>query len=259
MRIAKLRIKIITLTLLPILGVLSLNTNAEVAQPQAVVETWACSYNPGKDIGDVMSARDYYVKQAEKAGITLGPAYMWSLLKGDVDFDLLWLAPHASFAAFAAAADAEAAADELLDVTARFDSAITCLPRVGNLQAMFQNESLGDGEPSASVVSSSACQLKPGIGALHMQDLGDHIAGVLGGIGSNAPNAVYAMSSMTGGPTTPEFVLFTVNESLTSYANFTGTLSGSAEGQRLGRHFNMVAECNLAMWTTQQVIEGPEA
>ena len=48
-------------------GVVSIGVNAEEAQPPGVIETWTCSYNPGKDIDDVLAARDYYVKQAARS------------------------------------------------------------------------------------------------------------------------------------------------------------------------------------------------
>ena len=254
MKIANLPTRIFTLLLLPLFGGLGANTFAQEAAPPAVVETWACSYEPGKSVKDVMAARDYYLKQADKAGLTLGPAYMWTLLKGDVDFDLLWLAPHENFMAFAASADAEAAAPEIADVQARFDAAIKCKPRLSTIMPMFQREGAGDGGAEANVISTNACQLMPGVGADEIGDLGLHINGVLGAMGDNTPSAVYAMASMTGGQNTPEFVLFTVNESLTSYGTFMGAIGADPNGQMLGRHFNMMGDCNLAMWTSQQVI-----
>ena len=78
------------------------------------------------------------------------------------------------------------------------------------------------------------------------------------GQGENAPNSVYALSPTTGGQNTPELVLFTVNDSLTSYGEFMGGMFGSEAGQALGRHLNAVADCNLALWVGQQVIAAPE-
>jgi len=256
-RITILPIQALTFLTLPFLIALSFSASAEEAQPPAVVETWACSYNPGKDIDDLMNARDYYVKQADKAGLSIGPAYLWSLLKGDVGFDTLWLAPHANFAAFAAAADAEAASSDMAGVEERFDQVATCTARIGTIQSVFQREGADDGD-SSSIVSASACSLKPGVGASDLEDLNGHIAGVLGDMGDNAPNLVFALSPTTGGRNTPELVLFTVNDSLTTYANFTGSLFGSEAGQSLGRHLNNVADCNLALWTSEQVIAAPE-
>jgi hypothetical protein len=255
MKLTNIPTKLLTLLLLPLCcGIFSISAFAQEAAPPAVVETWACSYEPGKSVQDVMAARDYYLKQADKAGLTLGPAYMWTLLKGDVDFDLVWLAPHANFMAFAASADAESAAPEIVDVQARFDAVIKCKPRLSTLMPMFQREGAGDSESGTNIISTNACQLTPGVGADQIDDLGKHINGVLGAMADNTPSAVYAMAAMTGGQNTPDFVLFTVNDSLTSYGNFIGAVGADPEGQMLGRHFNMMGDCNLAMWTSQQVI-----
>jgi len=258
LKITKQLTPILVQLTLPILIVASFSASAEEAQPPAVVETWTCSYNPGQDVDDLMAARDYYVRQAAKAGLSLGPAYMWSLVKGDVGFDLLWLAPHQNFAAFAAAVDAESAASEVADVQARFDQVATCTARIGTIQTVFQREGADNVGDGSTIISSSACSLKPGVEPADVEDLRGHISGVLGGIGDRAPNSVYTISPTTGGPNTPELVLFTVNDSMTSYANFTGSLFGTEEGQSLGRHFRAVADCSLALWTGQQVIAPPE-
>ena len=61
--------------------VFSTSTIADHHAPAAsspVLEAWECSYNPGKNLGDLMSARDYLVKQADKANIALKPLFVWS-------------------------------------------------------------------------------------------------------------------------------------------------------------------------------------
>lgn len=263
MKTTKLLKRALIFLTLPLLGLLffSASASAEEAQPPGAIETWTCSYNSGKDIDDLLGARDYYVKQAAKAGLSLGPAYLWSLFKGDVGFDTLWLEPHENFAAFAAAADAEAASSDMTGVQARFDQVATCTPRMGTIQPVFQREGTGDagddGDGNA-IVSASACRLKPGVGPADLADLNRHIAGVLGEMGDNAPNVVYALSPTTGGQNTPDLVLFTVNDNLTSYANFTGALFGSEAGESLGRHLRNVADCNQALWISQRVIDAPE-
>jgi hypothetical protein len=222
-----------------------------------VVETWACSYNPDQDIDDLLSARDYYVRQAERAGVSIGPAFLWSLFKGDVGFDILWLAPHQNLAAFASSVEAEAAASELADVQARFDQVGECRAQMGVVQPVFQREGAGD-DDETTLISSNACRLKRGVGPAHIQDLRLHIAGVLEGLGDTAPNSVWTITPTTGGQNTPELVLFAVHASPASYADFVANLFGSEAGQRLGRHLNLVADCNLALWTGQQVIATPE-
>ena len=57
------------------------NADSHAPPPPGVMETYACMFNPGKDMDDLMAARDYYVKQAEKAGIKLGDEFVWTPIK----------------------------------------------------------------------------------------------------------------------------------------------------------------------------------
>ena len=91
---------------------------ADAPPPPLMAETWGCSYKPGKDIDDLLKARDNLLKQAEKAGIDLPPSYMWSLIKGNVSYDTVWLNVHQNLGAFGANSDAWAASglgEEVLD------------------------------------------------------------------------------------------------------------------------------------------------
>ncbi len=230
---------------------------AEEAQPPAIVEAWTCSYNDGKGYSDLMGARDYLVRQAGRAGLPVGPAYTWSLYKGDPGFDFVWLSPHANMGAFAAAADAGAGEEALAGVGERFDAVARCTAGFGAIRQVFEREG-AEPDGDTTLVSASGCRLRQGVGAADIADLSGHIADVMTGLGNNAPNAAYAISPVTGGPTSPDLVLFTVNNNMTAYANFVGSLFGSEEGASLGRHFNAVADCSLALWTGQQVIEAPE-
>lgn len=237
-------------------GVVSTGVNAEEAQPPGVLETWTCSYNAGKDIDDVLAARDYYVKQAAKAGVDIGPTYLWSLIKGDLPFDVVWLAPHQNLAAYAAAADAQAAADELSDVGARFNSAVTCTPRMGNTRSVFQREVPDRGDAPA-IVTAFACGLRHAVAAVDIADLEGHIADVLGGMEDNAPSAVFSLTPTTGGANTSDWLLFSVFDNMTSWASFVGGLSGSDAGQQLVRHFGAVVDCDQAIWSSQRTIAPP--
>ncbi len=237
-------------------GVVSFGVNAEEAQPPGVLETWTCSYNAGKDIDDVLAARDYYVKQAAKAGVDIGPTYLWSLIKGDLPFDIVWLAPHQNLGAYAALSDAQAAAPELSDVTARFYSAATCTPRLGTTRFVFQREVPDRGDATA-IVTAFACGVREGVTPVGITDLEGHIAGVLGGMEDNAPSAVFSLTPTTGGANTPDWLLFSVFDSMTSWANFVGGLFSSDAGQQLVRHFNAVADCDQAIWSSQRTIAPP--
>ena len=62
------------------------------------------------------------------------------------------------------------------------------------------------------------------------------------------------INPITGGG--PDYVLFTVNDNTSAYTNFVTQMTGSPEGQSLGRHVNTVADCQLSLWTGEQVVGG---
>ena len=79
--------------------VFSTSTIAGHHAPEAspgVLEAWECSYNTGKDLADLMSARDFLVKQADKDNITLEPSFVWSQYKGDAPIDFVWFTAHSN-------------------------------------------------------------------------------------------------------------------------------------------------------------------
>lgn len=242
---------------LPILATVSFGVNAAEAPPAPVMEAYTCNFNDGKDMEDLMAARDYYVKQADKAGIKLGASYLLSLFKGSLPFDLVWMTPHDSLAAFAAATEAEAGSDDMAGVPARFDLVVDCTPNLNALTPVFEREgSAPDGEPS--LVSAFACNTNHGVGPVDVQDLRNHIADVVGGLGDKAPSLMFTLSPITQGPTSADVIMFTVNDSLSAWADFTTAVRSSPGGPVLGRHFASVVDCNLALWNAQQVIAPAE-
>ncbi len=227
-------------------------------EPPAVAELYACSYKDGKDMGDLMSARDYLLKQADKAEIKLGPSFLWTLIKGGVGFDLLWLDAHESFDAFAKQYDAAAGSEAMASVPARFNTVVDCSAGLATIATVHEREDYTPDPNGSAIVSALACNWKPNAGMSASGDLLSHIAGTVGGLGKDAPGAMYAMTPRTAGPNTPDIVLFTVNQSMSSYAKFNAALRSSDQGPALGRHLDQVADCNLAIWNGRQVIAGPE-
>lgn len=223
--------------------------------PPAILEAFLCNYNDGKDTDDLMSARDFYLKQAEKAGLTLPPAYVWSLIKGGGQYEVLWFNVHENLKAYGAATDAYAAAD-MAAADERFDTVASCISNIATVNQFFEREVEPEEGDDTVVVSSSACQFRHGVGAAQVPDLMDHIAGVLGEMGDNTPTGAFMANPITGGgPVQVDRFLFNVNDDMSSWTNFIAGLVNSKAGQRLGRHYNMVFNCTASLWAAQQVVE----
>lgn len=246
---------ILVLVTLPVLALVSTSSNAAEPPPAPVMESFACSYNPGKDMDDLLAARDYFVKQADKAGVPLRNSYVWSLFKGSAGIDFVWLTPHDSLAAYAAGVEANAA-NPLPGVDARFDAVATCETNLANLAPVYQGEGpTSDGAPA--FVSAFSCNAKPGVGPNQMQDLRNHIAGVVGTLGDDAPRFMFSSTPITSGANSPDVRLFAVNDSISDWVKFTTAVGNSEGGPQLLRHFQMVLECGQALFTSQQVVSVP--
>ena len=257
MKITKQLKRLSVLATLPILTAVSIGANAAEVPPAPVMEAYTCNFNPGKDMDDLMAARDNFVKQTDKAGIKLGGSYLFSLFKGNLPFELVWMNPHDSLAAFAAATEEQAASSAVVDALARFETVVDCTANLNNVTPVFnRDDAAPDGEPG--FVSAYACNTHPGIGPVEVQDLRNHIAREMGGLGDNAPEFMFTMNPITSGPTSADVILFAVNDSVSSWVNFTTAIQSSPGGPNLGRHFQAVAECELALWNTQRVIAPTE-
>jgi hypothetical protein len=239
-----------------ILSTLGANSYADSHMPPpppGVLEVFACNYNAGKGASDLMAARDFYVKQADKAGIKLGPAYVWTLIKGDAPNALLWFAAHDNLAAFGAAADGP----QFPAAQARFDSVATCdATNIASYAPMFQREAAGETDNDGAMVASYACNFKHGVGPAHVSDLVRHVGGVMGGMGDNAPDSSLIVAPITGGPNTADRYIFNVFDNMTAWTKFVGALNSSAQGGQLVRHFEMLFDCDASLWAAQQVIGG---
>jgi hypothetical protein len=224
--------------------------HAPAASP-GVLEAWECSYNPGKDLADLMSARDYLVKQADKNNITLEPSFVWSQYKGDAPIDFVWFTAHSNLRAFGAAADRDAASGSS-DVQDRFDAVANCTAGMGTVTPVIAPAAPSENNQGV-LVSSSSCDLRHGASASDMKDLMRHAGQVLGGMGSNAPSGAYVIEPTTGSNGADRYI-FQTHANVTAWTNFIGALSGSPTGQELIRHRNKILDCDNSLWNGQMVV-----
>lgn len=231
-------------------------SDGHLPAPPPILETWACTYKDGKDMDDLMSARDYMLKQADKAGLTPPAAYVWSLFKGGVPVDYVWFNIYPNLEAWTRGVMEGGAAEEMDDVGERFDATSNCQTNIATMNVVHSKESDGDGN-DVEMVNSFACRLKHGVDATDVADLRRHMAGVFGSMDS-APNFTATATPMTGGPQTPDIHLFSVYDNPADWSTFVGELVASAEGQMLIRHFGTTLDCDRTLWGARQVVEGPD-
>ena len=221
-----------------------------------VREVFVCDYLDGKDLADVMSARDFYLKQAKKAGIEAPESFVWTPYKASVDFDLLWFSNYDSMASFAAQADAGAASPEMTAVQARFDTVVKCDSSLGMRNVIFDGGELAVTPPA--IITSNACNLQHGVSRDNLEDLWDHVRQVLGGKDEYKNGIFYSFTPVTTSARTPDLFLYGVSDTVTDWASKRGAFAGSEDGPALARHFEATLDCNNSLWFGQPVIPPQE-
>jgi hypothetical protein len=223
-----------------------------------VLETFFCNYNPGKDRDDLDAAKNYYLKQAEKAGITPPDTFLWTHTNGAAPWDILWHNVHESLVAFGAADDAGAASAEMAGVGARFDSVGTCTSGLATVSAVIPPPEGSNATPDGGTLATYACNLQPGSGPDALPDLVSHIARVNKGMGDAGLEAAFQILPMATSPQTPDVVLVAGAGSSTAWATNITTLNTTPAGQSLLRHFNAVVDCSLNLWRSEQIVGGDD-
>ena len=120
MKLTSLLPALLLATLLSLTG-LQAAADGHEPPPQVVLETFLCNYLDGKDRGDLDSATEYYLKQAERNGVETPNAYLWTKIKG-TGADIAWHNVHDNLDAFAARVDDVEANQAMTSVQERYDS-----------------------------------------------------------------------------------------------------------------------------------------
>ncbi len=250
MTISSTRLAYLLASVLALTGFGAIADSHEPA-PQPALESFLCTYVSGKDRDDLDSATEYYLKQAERAGISPPPAYLWTKIKG-TGGDLIWHNVYESVQAMAAQLDTTGASSEMAGVLPRYDTVASCMPMAGRVTTVHQRDE-EDGSGAAFVVSY-ACNTRGAANAAAMSDLNSHIGGVLGAMGDASPVATYAITPITTDMSGPNAVYFNIFDSASHWAAFDGALNGSGSGQMLARHFTSMLQCSTNMWASEQVV-----
>ena len=226
-----------------------------VAADAMVREVYLCSFNDGKDMGDLMSARDFYLKQMEKAGQEPNMAFVWTPYKANTSWDFVWANNNDSMMDFAATSDAFMDSPEGQATMDRFNTVATCTSHLAMRRQTFQAEGDLNPGPNGAVISAFACNYRHGHGPDGLEDLIGHVSEVAGGIDLADGAAGYvSVPGMGAGPNTPDLLLYSVSGSLEKWAARGAAFQASEGAPALMRHLNTVVDCNGALFYGQRVV-----
>jgi len=233
-----------------IIGVFLLLANVVQAD---IREVYMCNFLDGKDMNDMLSARDYYLKQAKKSGIATPTAFVWTPYKGNSSADLLWFNNHKNMMEFAKQADEFNGSTAMASAITRFNSVVKCNSILASRDTMFEG-----GEPPVAtppaIISSNACMFKGNILPADISDFKQHVGEVLGSIPAYKNAVLYASSPLTPANNSADLYLYSVHENLSSWASKRVAFEASKGAAALGRHFQSMLDCTTSLWIGQRVV-----
>jgi len=218
-------------------------------------EVYVCNYLDGKDMGDIESARDYYLKQSEKAGISTPDAFVWNHFKGGAPVDVIWFNNYDDEADWAKRTDAAAGSSEMAAVTARFDTVVDCSAGLSSRETVYDSGDFTVSGDSA-IISSNRCMLNDGVTSQDLDDLWGHAKGTLSSMDEYSNFLLFVSNSVTPGANSADLYLYGVSDNLTAWAAGRAAFGSSDAGQSLNRHFQALMTCTSDLWIGQQVVGG---
>jgi hypothetical protein len=229
------------------------STLIHAADAPELRQVYVCNYINGADRDDLMSARDYLVRQLDKLDIKLN-TYLWTpVIGGSGDIDLLWQNHYTDLNEWGAVADKYTRSEEGQAAQARFDEIIDCNAALNVRHELFNGGGEMGGNPPVTI-SVASCTLNHGKNM--DSDLGDfvtHLRGTLASMDEYRSFLGYMMVPMVS-TSDVDLRFVGVYNSMTDYAAATTALRSSEEGQMLGRHFDTVFDCNSSLWAGERII-----
>jgi hypothetical protein len=228
---------------------------ASAADAPMVREIYSCNFNDGKDMDDLMSARDYYLNQMEKADQEPATAFVWTPFKAATSFDFLWANNNDNLMDYARRGDAFNASAEGQASMERFNSVATCTSSLAVRRQMFQAEGeLNDGSGGA-VIQTFACDYRRGHGPDDLEDLVNHVSEVVGSVDiADGALGFVSVPGVGASANSADLYFYNVNGSLEKWAARSEAFQAAPGTPALMRHLQTVVDCGSALFTGQRVV-----
>lgn len=228
---------------------------AWAAEAPMVRDVYTCSFNDGKDMGDLMAARDYYLRQMEKAGQEPAMAFVWTPIKADVGFDFLWANNHDNMLAYAEATDAFNASADAVAAMERFETVAACTSNLAMRRQTYQAQGELTPGSNGAVINAFACNYRRGHDSDDLADVINHVGAVVGSL-ELADGAIgyVTVPTVGAGPNSADVYFYGVNSSFSNWAKRGAALEASEGMPSLMRHLQTVMECSGTLFYGLRVV-----
>ena len=225
---------------------------AQTGQAGMVREYFACNYLPGKDMDDLMAARDFMVEQLGDDLATT--SFLWTPIMTDNQFDFLWFNQYDRVTDWGSGLQSLWGTARYEHIMQRFESMSDCVTGLVTHTPMFAGGSF-QVTGSAAVVISFACNLKPGAQMSGVNDAVQHYTRVMSGMRSTHGNFNSFMQVPLVSSAGRDVFFFGVYPDLEAYAAGTAALQNSSEYAAVQAHFGQLQRCDTSLWEGRPIVQ----
>lgn len=228
---------------------------ANAADTGPVREFYACNFQDGKNMDDLMAIRDVIargVENSDDADLSNQVSFLWKPVKTNGQIDFLWFDMHASLNAMGRAAKAFGNSDAGATVAELAAETVQCASGIVTHETIYQGSEQPSGEGPV-MVESYRCELRPGKTVADAQQVVESWRGVIDDL-SGFDSFVGYMQTPVVSQSSADLYYFLVHADMAEYAARTSTYRTSKGGMEVDIRFDAVQQCESALWTGEVVV-----
>ncbi len=228
---------------------------ANAADTGPVREFYACNFQDGKGMDDLMAIRDVIVEQIEKANnedLSNQVSLLWTPVKTNGELDFLWFDMHENLNAMGRAASAFESSGGAAAIDALAAKTVQCAAGIVTHEAIYQGDE-PIGGPGPVLVESYRCELHPGKTVVDAREAVDYWRGVIDDLDGYDSFAAWMQTPVVS-QSSADLYYFVVHADMAEYAARTSTYRASKGGMEADSRFNAVHRCESALWTGEVVV-----
>ena len=228
---------------------------ASAADTGQVREFYACNFQDGKGIDDLMAIRDVIAEQIEKADnadLSNQVSLLWTPVKTNGQLDFLWFDMHENLNAMGRAASAFESSGGAAAVDALAAETVQCAAGIVTHEAIYQGDEPVGG-PGPVLVESYRCELHPGKTVADAREAVDYWRGVIDDLDGYDSFAAYMQTPVVS-QSSADLYYFVVHADIAEYAARTSTYRTSKGGMEADSRFNAVHRCESGLWNGEVVV-----
>ncbi len=228
---------------------------ANAADTGPVREFYACKFQDGKGMDDLMAIRDVIAEEVENsndADLSSQVSFLWTPVKTNGQRDFVWFDMHASLNAMGRAAKAFENSNAGAKVSELAAETVQCAAGIVTHDTIYQGSEQPSGEGPV-LVESYICELHPGKTVADAQMVVESWRRVIDDLNGYDSLVAYMQTPVVS-QSSADLYYFLVHADLAEYAARTSNYRTSKSGMEVDSRFNEVHRCESSLWAGEVVV-----